>query len=96
MFPAAHGSPGDSGVLFRNHNRSSEMQHPMLLQSPLEPHMMLSGVAKSSFQYLLPLVCVPKPSIFNQPCFRGDFSLIAQVLSRYCNHIKYLVALQKW
>jgi hypothetical protein len=42
---------------------------------------MSPGVAKSSFQYLLLPVDVPKPSIFSLSCFRRVFSLIAPVLS---------------
>jgi hypothetical protein len=44
---------------------SNEMQHPMLPQSPPEPHMMPSRVAKSPVQYLLLLVDVPQQAYFS-------------------------------
>src|SRR2546421_6819063 len=53
-FPGVHGFPGGSYAWFRSQRRSNETPHPMRPQSPLELHKTPPGVAKSSFQYLLP------------------------------------------
>jgi hypothetical protein len=69
MFPGVRDSPDDSEALFRSQRQSNEMQHPMLPQSPPEPHKMPPGVVESSFQYLLLLVDVPQQAYSASPAF---------------------------
>jgi len=69
MFPGVRDSPGGSDIWFRSQRQSNEMQHPMLPQSPLEPHKMPPGEAESSVQYLLLLIDVPLQAYSISPAF---------------------------